>query len=178
MTCVLGIDPSPAKTGLVVLQATDKVAVPVLRHMSLCRPKPKVKGHDRQSAHASDVIDLLNEFRPALVVIEGYGLNFAHKSSVVPLVELGGLLRYFLRQYEYPYLCPPPGSHKEFITGKGNATKSKIIEVSKSRWGLEAASDDEADAYGLAFIGLAYLGAITGLTQREREILGSLKLSA
>lgn len=178
MTRVLGIDPSQSKTGLVVLEATGKVTKPTLLHMSLCKPKAAVKGHDRQSAHASDMIDLLNKFRPELVVIEGYGLNFAHKSSVVPLVELGGLLRYFLRQYEYPYLCPPPGSHKEFITGKGNATKVKIIEVVKKRWDLTAATDDEADAFGLAFIGLAYLGGISGLSQREREILGSLKLSA
>lgn len=173
----LGIDSSTKATGFVVLKTEGKTRTPEILHRSTSSyPKLKV-GYYRNSAIASDLCDLLNKYHPQKVAIEGYGLNFKHTSSVVPLVELGGLLRYFLIQLGYSFLDPRPGQHKQFVTGSGNAKKPEIMKFVKSRWGFDTKSNDEADAYGLAMMGLAHGGQILGLSVTELEIIASIKQS-
>ena len=179
---VLGIDLSTTSTGFVVLEVPDEMKAerPGLLHTSLC--KPKEKGHERQSKIMSDMIDVLNAHRPDRVILENYGLSFGRTSSIVPLVEIGGLVRYMLTQYEYDYATTTPSEHKKFVTGSGagsgKAVKQKIMKAVADRWGYETKSNDLADAYGLAVMGLAAAGRITGLTSLEREILGNLRSPA
>lgn len=172
----LGIDPSPTSTGFVVLQALEKTKKPLLLHKAHTKSFAKKKGHERQSLIAGDMLDLLNKYHPDKVVIENYGLNLQHKSSIVPLVELGGLLRYFIVQMGYAYYSPRPGQHKEFISGNGQSNKDKVRAAVKSRFQFDDNCDDIVDAYGFAVIGLAQGGMLLGLTAREREIMGALTL--
>lgn len=170
----MGIDASVQSTGVIVLKAETDCHVPQVVCEKIIK-HPKLKGHERQSAICSDLIDLWNKFRPDEIVIEGYGLNFKHATSVVPLVELGGLIRYFLRQYDYSYVNPSPSEVKKFATGKGVGDKKVIMGFVEKRWAFKALNNDTADAFVLAMMGVARANLLLGLSQDEREIVYSLK---
>ena len=59
-----------------------------------------------------------------------------------------------------------------------NAKKDEVrLEVYK-RWGFEAPTNDEVDAYVLARIGLAYLGYDDKLIKPQLEVIKDLKKAA
>ena len=61
--------------------------------------------------------------KPDRIVMEGYSLNMKHASSVIPLVELGGLLRFMLHLDGFKWYDPRATEVKKFVTGKGNSPK-------------------------------------------------------
>jgi crossover junction endodeoxyribonuclease RuvC len=167
----LGIDAAAARTGLVVLEAACASGRPVCVHQEVCAPR--ARGLARASATAGRMLALLQEHAPDLVVIEGYAM--ANRHSLVPLVELGTVLRYFLRQHGRPWLEPTPTQLKKFVLGAGHGTKEAVVLEVYRRWGFAAPCHDVADAYGLAAIGLAHLGALAGLTKAMGEVIARLQ---
>lgn len=153
---VLGLDIS-TKTGFCILESSDtgivKNASGVLRSNK--------KGFERLASLADKMTDIIADLVFDIIVIEGYG--YANKYTLVTLVEVGTVLRYFLWQSNQKYIDVAPNSLKKFVTGKGNAGKAMIIKEVYKRWGLDLFSDDEADAAGLAYFGLALLGVDVGL---------------
>lgn len=116
----------------------------------------KAKGLDRCSQIAGAILGLKEEYEPSLTVIENYG--FANAHSLVTLVEIGTIVRYFLYQLGAPFKVVPPNSLKKFVTGKGNAQKDQIMLSVYKQWGYEAATNNIADAVGLAMMGQAFNG--------------------
>ena len=170
---VLGIDPSMTSTGLVLLNGSKGLPV-TERVVKTVKTDPKKNTmHERRMIICDAIIDILNAWRPERVVIEGYGLNARNMGTVVNLVELGGLIRYYLIRYGYAYLEPSPSSLKKFTTGKGNGDKAAIMMHVLKRWKFEAASHDIADAYALAMMGLAHADTVT-MTLDQRKIIESL----
>jgi Holliday junction resolvasome RuvABC endonuclease subunit len=50
-------------------------------------------------------------------------------------------------EHGVPYEAFPVGTIKKHATGKGNASKSQMVEAAQKRWpGVELSGDDEADA--------------------------------
>lgn len=167
----LGLDVSATSTGMVLLAAALNGGPPqVLLEETIC---PKTRGMERCSEIAAHVLAVLDEHHPERVVIEGYGGAF--KSSLIPLVEVGTVVRYFLRQCGYRWLEPAPTQVKKFVLGKQGEKSQMLLHVFK-RWGFEPANDDTADGFGLAAIGLAHAGQLKGMTQPMREVVGILKL--
>lgn len=171
----LGIDGSATATGLVVLEAPagDGGKIPALRHEEVV--KVGSTGLERCSDIAERLLDVLDRFEPGRVVIEGYG--YANTHSLVTLVEVGTILRYFLRQKGYRYLEPSPNSLKKFVLGKGQGKKDQMILQVFKRWGHEAKDDNTADAYGLACIGLLHAGRLPGSTNVMGDVVGGLKMT-
>jgi len=165
----LGVDGSATATGLVVLEAGTK---PTLRHEEVV--KVGSTGLERCSDIAQHLLAVLDRFEPHRVAIEGYG--FANKHSLVTLVEVGTILRYFLRQKGYRYLEPSPNALKKFVLGTGNGRKDQMLLQVYKRWGHEAKDDNTADAYGLACIGLAHAGRLPSPTRAMLDVVGALKM--
>ena len=66
----------------------------------------------------------------------------------------------------------PPTSLKKFVLGKGAGDKDMMRLGVYKRWGFEAATNDEVDAYALARIGLAHLmGDAAVLTVPQQEVI-------
>lgn len=166
----LGIDASATATGLVVLRGNGKQ--PTLLHAETVSVQSK--GLQRCSDIAERLLAVLDKFSPDRVSIEGYG--FANKNSLVTLVEVGTILRYFLRQKGFRYLEPAPNALKKFVLGTGQGKKDKMMLHVFKRWGYEAPNDNLADAYGLACIGLAHVGQLHGLTKPMLEVVCALAL--
>lgn len=84
-----------------------------------------------------------------VIAIEGYSLGGSGKnnSGQHDIAEFGGILRWRLTEIPGVQLVEvPPLSLKQFVTGKGNATKQEMISHLSAAFGLIFSSDDEADA--------------------------------
>lgn len=176
MKTSLGIDPSTRATGLVMLRGEKTAGPPELILETVVKVKDAIKGFDRYVAIITQIIELIETHAPDRIVIEGYSLNMKNASSVVPLVELGGLLRFMLYNDGHKWLDPRAPELKKFVTGKGTSPKDAVMMHVLKRWGHESKSNDTADAYGLACMGLLHAGALHGATQEQLGIIGTLSL--
>lgn len=155
---VMGLDVS-TKTGLSVV---DKDRNVLLGEQVTF---PKLRGWERASAIIARIMELHAEYKPDLVVIENYG--FANANSLVTLVEIGTIIRYFLWQENIPYIDVPPNSLKKFVTGKGQAKKEEVMMYVLKRWDYTSKTNDIADAVGLGMFGLGCLGLDFGAKAKE-----------
>src|SRR5690348_12767107 len=142
MIHTLGLDLAAGCTGLVVLAAND--AAPLLVHEEAVTVKSK--GLQRCSDIAERVLWALEKFAPAEVVVEGYAVSRFGGSAIVS-IELGAIVRYFLKQNGISWLEPTPTQLKKFVLGKQGDKAMMMLGVYK-RWGFEPKCDDTADAYG------------------------------
>ena len=114
------------------------------------------------------------EYRQTLAVFEGlsYGSN---DPSAQERAGLAYLLRHALYAQRVPYILVPPTTLKKFVTGKGNAEKSLMLLDVYKRFGVSAANDNEADAVGLYYVGMAYAGQWEPTMDAQREVLATLR---
>jgi len=140
---VLGIDPS-TKMGLIVLD--NKKGVITTIHEQVYSSKNK--GMQRLGDIGGCIIDMLKQFNPDLIGLEGYsfGSKFNHEITY----SVGTVIRYFLWQSEYDYTVIPPSTLKKFVTGKGNSKKDLMLLGVYKNWGYDTTDDNLSDAYGLA----------------------------
>lgn len=139
---ILGVDPS-TYTGLCLLDGEAQTTK--LLHFD------KAKGFQRLHLIAQSFNNMVQEWSPDLVVIEGYA--YGNVNSLVTLVEIGTLIRKSLYDAKISWYDAPPSVLKKFCTGKGNANKAAIAKAVQERWGFSSKSDDVVDAYGLARLG-------------------------
>jgi Holliday junction resolvasome RuvABC endonuclease subunit len=170
----LGIDLSTTATGLVILEE-NKTKLPTLLHeQSLSFPK--LTGAARNREISTSIMMLTHEHMPDKIVIEGYSLNMKKSSSVIPLVEIGGLVRFLLHIDGLVWYDPTANQVKQFVTGKGNSPKEVMMMYVLKRWNHVSIDNNTADAYGCAALGLAINNRLPGITAEMRAIAGKLEL--
>ena len=168
MCRVMGLDLSLTSTGLVLLQDAETVESTTV--------SSRFKGEARLADIREKITTAVKLHRPQLVVLEGYA--FGRPNQMAALGELSGVVKCSLFEMGQHYLVVPPTRVKKFATGRGNAKKDEVrLEVYK-RWGFEAPSNDEVDAYVLARIGLAFLGYDDKLIKPQLEVIKDLKKAA
>jgi len=158
MTIILGLD-------IAVHLGVAVWSEGVIVHKGVLHFDTEVKGAKRSDPsrftrydrYAAEVEDLLAQWAVTHVYVEGYGYANAH--TLVTLVELGTTIRQVLHDNNVQWLEVAPGTLKKFVTGKGQAPKDKMLLEVYKRFGVDCASDDEADAVSLAWFGAAHLGA-------------------
>lgn len=143
---VLGIDPS-TKTGLVVIESPQ-----IVLHASEIEFK-KQTGLQRASSIIGRIMEVKEEYKPDFAVIEGYG--YANTFTLATLVEIGTVIRYFLWQSDFKYHEIAPNALKKFATGKGTSKKAEIMLAVYKKWGFDSPTDNIADAFVLAMMGIA-----------------------
>lgn len=99
--------------------------------------------------------DFLDQWHPALAVIEGYAYGKLYQRE--SLAELGGVLRLVLQQRQVPYLIVAPRSAKAFALS-GTATKRQLRALAESWVGHPIHYLDESDAMILAAVGAVVAG--------------------
>lgn len=95
-------------------------------------------------------------FPTDLVVLEGYDFGTRHGAHHAG--ELGGIVRVDLWEFGVPYVLVSPSELKKYATGKGNSSKSAVLQQAVHRFGRTFKTDDEADALWLLQMALAYYG--------------------
>ena len=90
------------------------------------------------------------------------------------LAELSGIVKFWLWRRQIRYLLIAPTMLKKFILGVGRGDKALIVREVFKAYGLNAGTDDEADASVLAHIGMCIIGAEEPRNRQQREVLANL----
>ena len=165
MCTVMGLDLSLTSTGVVLLKSDG-----TSQSMTI---KSKFREEARLADLREKIMVAVKLHRPGLVVLEGYA--FGRPNAMAALGELGGVIKCALFEERQPFLIVPPTRLKKYACGRGNTKKDEVRLAVFKRWGFEAPSNDEVDAYVLARIGLAYLGYDTDLIKPQLEVIQALK---
>jgi crossover junction endodeoxyribonuclease RuvC len=168
----LGIDASVSGTGLVLLQENGQHHPKVAYEGEVAFSG--LRGCHRLKEIVAAIMGTVHGLKPDKIVMEGYSLNLKNRASVVPLVELGGLLRFMLYLDGLPWFEPRASELKKFATGSGNSPKDKVMMHVLKRWGHESKTNNTADAFVLAAMGLAQANRLPGITLDMRKITGAM----
>lgn len=166
MIRVLGLDIS-TQTGVAVVDFGRSL----IHAEEICFKKST--GLERCGLIAGRVGEVIEQFSPTFAVIENYG--FGNSNTLATLVEIGTVVRYFLYQEGFPFMLVAPTGMKRFVAGAGNATKDMVMMKVYKRWGIEPATNNIADAIGLAMFGLGCAGdefPAEGLDQCQKVLAG------
>lgn len=107
------------------------------------------------------------------VLIENHAFNAIGRAKSV-LAKLNGIVEFWLWHRQIPYILVAPTTLKKFILGKGKGDKSFIVREVFKAYGLDAGTDDEADACVLAHIGAYLTGTEEPRNQAQRDVLFTL----
>ncbi len=163
---IAGIDVS-TKTGLAVLHFGGKEFCGDILHKQKVEAK-KMTGFERCARIGATVSDVINHWKPDLVVLEDYGFSF--RGSTIILVELGTVVRYFLWQENHRCMNVEPTTLKKFVTGSGAAKKDAMIESINTLWGHDEPDNDIADAIALAYFGACVAGFEVGVPEANLSV--------
>lgn len=121
-------------------------------------------------------VEIARKHAPDLIIIEGYAFN-AKGNSGVSLGELGGILRDHLFGYSDYFIEATPTELKKFSAGKGNANKVLVASALSSRYGKTFKTDNHADVFGLARLGMCIMGFESAQTKPQKEVVLQLQRS-
>lgn len=136
----IGLDLSLRETGFANLYR-GRIKTQVL--------KTKLLGNPRLDHLEETIMNLLTEANPTGVAIEGYAFSRGLHGRVFNIGELGGVIRLAIYRAGIPMIDVPPTVLKKFVTGKGNAKKTAMVEKVSQLW-YETDNDNIADAVALA----------------------------
>lgn len=170
---IVGIDLSLASTGMAFLFADGHI-----RLLTVSSPpgpiEPRLLDILRQiNAHVRTV-------RPELVVIEDISQgSFGQSGGFLERVALFFMLRIHLHSVGIPFEKCSAIALKKFVVGSGGSKKNPVkkehmIKAVLQRWGIDTASNDEADAAGLAYVGAAILDRIPAANEAQREVVAKI----
>jgi len=112
-----------------------------------------------------------------LVVMEqpiSYGSSNSRAGATMVIHRIAGILEMLCHKEKIPLIAIHPAHLKQWAFGKGNASKTQMIECAEKRWQITIPKDDMADALFLSEIGRHYLKKeSTGNTLKD-SILHSL----
>lgn len=113
---------------------------------------------------------------PTIAVIEGIAFMARNTASLAQLAALNYMTRSLVYNYRTPFVIVAPTSLKKYITGSGVAEKGTLMMEIYKRYGVTIRDNNEADAYGLAQIGLALNGGNSkDITKKQQEVLDLVK---
>jgi len=159
---VVGLDLSLSSTGFHTLGTSNSGAI-----------SPEKLGEmERIDFILARVAGLVHE--GDLVVVENNAFH-ALGSAKSKLAELNGIVKFWLWRRQIPYVLVAPTTLKKFILGSGKGEKSFIVREVYRAYGLEAGTDDEADACVLAHIGACLVGREEPRNQAQRDVLFTLR---
>lgn len=161
------------KTGLVVMGGGSVVVAKEV-DISDMDAKTPVRRIERALKLGQEVFEAASTFRPIVAVIEGY--SYGSIFNAPQMGELGAAVRFACLRAGVPFVEVSPSSLKKFATGQGTKVpKDAVMMHVFKKWGFESPTNNVADAYVLARIGLCYAGIVPMATIYERTLLGELK---
>jgi len=173
----LGLDLSLTHTGYCVIEEGGKVL-----RSGVIKSKPN---GDRPTDELERLMGIINEIRrivllgdfyPEVAVIENLAFSVRNSTSLTVLAGLSYMVRQeIFASLFFPFYLVAPTSLKKYITGKGIGEKDHMMMAIFKDYGFEASDNNEADAFGLAAIGLSVLGhPIKKETIPQKEVINLL----
>lgn len=168
----IGLDPSLTSFGAAVVRFDSEGNS---THETTALTSVACKGLQQRFARFRSLLGDLFAWLPDLgdshvVAIEGY--SYASRGAgVYDLGEFGGMLRDYLLDECDLVIEVPPNSLKKFMTGSGTSGKAAMAVAAYKRYGVEFATPDETDAFGLAMFGAAFINELNPQTAFQREAI-------
>jgi crossover junction endodeoxyribonuclease RuvC len=144
---VVGVDGSLTSSGYAFFLDSQLVTGRI-------RPKA-LRGAERLKYLASAFEDIFFRADADFLALEGYSMG-SKGSRVFHIGELGGVLKLVAIRREMRILTIPPSSVKVFATGNGRAEKDDVIRAIEANWGVRVDQHDQADAFVLLQMGIAF----------------------
>jgi Holliday junction resolvasome RuvABC endonuclease subunit len=146
MTIYVGVDQALQKIGVCVLvDGTPDV-------LKLLKPPPKLTGPDRLQKLRDRLQTALEPYRGRITGSAVEGQSYGSLGDLDGLGQVLGVVQVLLTDMGAAPWKVPPALLKQFVTGKGNATKPQMRAATLTRWRLDIDQDDICDAHGLARI--------------------------
>lgn len=153
---ILGLDPGLRVTGYALLEIprrTEGVILPVpsLLEAGVIRSSGRTLPERLRSLYHG-LQEILEEYRPGIVVVEELFAHYAHPRTAVLMAHARGALLLAAAQCRLPCLSYTATRIKKVITGSGRANKSQIQRTMLEELHLEAVPEppDVADALAAA----------------------------
>jgi crossover junction endodeoxyribonuclease RuvC len=146
----LGIDPSFAGTGVVILDRQGKI----VEQKEISTKKVHGNNYDIESRMLDigyQVEGFISKYLDKIQVgyIEEISFGSAGEASA-QLAALNYHIRISLLNLKIIFYTISPGQLKKYITGNGQAKKNLMLKEVFKRWQVDFNSDNLADAYSLA----------------------------
>lgn len=166
----LGIDPALRKTGLSLIIDNDGL---LETRITTVAPK-NLTGVPRYQYIQTTLRGFIKDFPDLSAAIEGPSLYSVNRAD--DLGKLRGRLQLILEELEHPYIEVPPTVLKQFATGNGGASKTRVQIAAVEMWG-QAMTEDEADASWLAFIAYAHFSPepLLGLKRVQLDVIAGIR---
>jgi Holliday junction resolvasome RuvABC endonuclease subunit len=174
---VVGIDPSLTSAGVAILKNGQPTHVS--HHGFAGHNGATYQTRSRRIRHQCTNVTraALTHGQPDLVVIEEHPYAVRISAGEFDRSGLWHGIYGAIDAREIPIVVIHPGTHKKWLTGRGDAKKRDIIDNIAEWWtDLAIANDDEADALGLALIGAFHLGDPMPFTVKPRHTTGLEKV--
>lgn len=168
----LGLDLS-TKAGIVVMNDARRVVLAKELSLPLKKDAKSQAYLERAFTIADEVLDVVHEYAPDVIVIEGY--SFASPHSLATMVEIGTAVRMMLKASEKSFILVPPTVLKKFVTGSGVGKKDEMKLGVFKRWGYEHKSDNVIDAYALACVALATKNFLHSMNKTQLECMEKIE---
>lgn len=163
--------------GLDLAAQLSGLALPDGTTTSVTAPPPRGKTRSlvddlaRLDHVTSAVEGFLDDFRPHLVVMEGYAPGI-RSSAAHRLAEIAGAVRLACHRAHAPLAIVAPNQVKAYATGRASARKSDMVLALYKRAALELGTEDEVDAWWLRAMGADHLGhPVATLPAAHRAVL-------
>jgi len=164
---IMGLDLSLSATGWAYYQLAEERF-----HSGVLKP-PKGSQLDRMRWIRKRVVYC---GKHSIVMIEDFAFGRGYRAHLMG--GLGYLVRDAVEEAGSRFYLVTPGQLKKFVTGKGSAVKSEMILGVFKRFGIDlegvAKAEDQADAIGLCYAGLALFGQRKATTKSQEEVLKEL----
>ena len=151
---ILGLDLSLVATGVVVIEGDElEPEMPAqILHSQVIAPG-ELRGMERLNYLVGEVFkQVRTEGGAALVdiiAIEGYSFS-RNGNAVYQIAELGGVVRWLLSRYRFPYMEIPVTEWRKHLFGQGNLRKELVRLEAFKRYGVEFRSLDVLEAWCVA----------------------------
>lgn len=152
---VIGIDLSYTSTGIAILEYPSRN----LLHLFSITSKPNGLHWIRLLQIYTALRATFSKAQPLLVCYEDYA--YSTKWQREAMGELGAQLKRALFDCGIPGFSIAPTSLKKFILGSGRGEKQMILKEVYKNFGIDAKTDDEADAYVAARVAYEVMSMAT-----------------
>lgn len=146
MAIYVGIDQALQKMGVCVLVDGEPAV------LCLLKPPPKLTGPDRLQKLRDLLQTVLEPYRGHITGSAVEGQSYGSLGDLDGLGQVLGVVQVLLTDLGTAPWKVPPALLKQFVTGRGNATKAQMKMATLARWDLDISQDDICDAHGLARI--------------------------
>lgn len=145
MAIFVGIDQALNKIGVCVLLGGASV------NLHLIRTPRNLRGTERLTFLRDQLQAQLGPYQGQITHAALEAQSLGSLGDIDQLGQINGIVQVVLADLGVAHpLLVPPATLKKFVTGHGNASKSRMMQASIKYWGITIDQDDLCDAHGLA----------------------------